>query len=151
MSTRIPSVPAAPRLRADLMTPVAHERKAALVAAALCAAVAIPVASSSAASQTTKKPRVITRAVSVADDYFAPTKLTIKKGNRINFVWKKTNYDTHNVTLRKSPRGVRHSKFTSINAVSGIHFKRTFTTSGTYHFICTIHPSAMNLTVIVKK
>jgi plastocyanin len=133
------------------MIQIPNKRKIALVAGALCAAAAVPVASSSAASQTTKKPKVIIKTVSVADDYFAPTKLTIKKGSQIKFVWKKTNFETHNVTLRKAPKSVRHSKFTSINAVSGIHFKRAVTIPGTYHFICTIHPNSMNLTVIVKK
>ena len=55
------------------------------------------------------------------------------------------------MTLVKGPKGVKHSKFTSITGTSGIHFKRQFLTPGTYHFICTIHPATMNLTVIVKK
>jgi plastocyanin len=46
---------------------------------------------------------------------------------------------------------VKHGKFTSINAVRGIHFQRTFLTAGTYHFVCTIHPGTMNLTVVVKR
>jgi plastocyanin len=89
--------------------------------------------------------------VSVGDDFFRPTKLTIKKKNAMNFVWKKSNYDSHNVTLIKAPRGVKHSRFTSITGTSGIRFKRQFLTPGTYHFVCTIHPESMNLTVIVKK
>jgi plastocyanin len=28
--------------------------------------------------------------------------------------------------------------------------KRTFVKPGTYHFVCTIHPGTMNMTVIVK-
>jgi plastocyanin len=118
----------------------------ALAAAVLAAAVAVPVASGAGSKhkQTVKK-------VAVADNFFAPTKLTIKKGNAINFVWKKTNFNSHNVTLVKGPKSVRHSKFTSVTGATGMHFKRTFTTTGTYHFECTIHPETMNLTVIVKK
>ena len=56
----------------------------------------------------------------------------------------------HNVTLRKGPKGVKRSQFTSINAVRGIHFKRTFLTTGTYHFVCdpnhTIMHGVLNVT-----
>jgi plastocyanin len=117
--------------------------------AVLCgAAVIVPISSG---SPTARPAKVVVKKVKVADDFFAPTKLTIKKGNQVNFVWQNTNYDTHNVTLRKAPKGVSHKKFTSINAVRGIHFKRTFLTPGTYHFVCTIHPGTMNLTVVVKR
>jgi len=121
----------------------------AVLAAVVCGAVVVPISSGAPTAHPAKK--VVVKKVKVADDFFAPTKLTIKKGNQINFVWQNTNYDTHNVTLRKGPKGVKHSGFTSINAVRGIHFKRTFLTPGTYHFVCTIHPGTMNLTVVVKR
>ena len=114
--------------------------------AAVGCAVAVPAATSAAS-----KPTLVTKTVSVGDDFFKPTKLTIKKQNAISFAWKKSNFDSHNVTLVKGPKGVKHSRFTSITATSGIHFKRQFTTPGAYHFICTIHPESMRLTVIVKK
>jgi plastocyanin len=122
---------------------------AAVIAAVACgAAVIVPISSGASTAHSAK---VVVKKVKVADDFFAPTKLTIKKGNQINFVWQNTNYDTHNVTLRKAPKGVSHKKFTSINAVRGIHFNRTFLTPGTYHFVCTIHPGTMNLTVVVTR
>ncbi len=126
---------------------LAHRRLIAAGIAAIGCAAAVPVATSTAAS----KPKVVTKTVSVGDDFFKPTKLTINKQNAINFVWKKFNYDSHNVTLVKGPKGVKHAKFTSITGTSGIHFKRQFTTPGTYRFICTIHPESMRLTVVVKK
>lgn len=123
---------------------------AAVVAAVACSAVVVPI---SAGAQTahSAKAKPVVKKVQVADDFFTPTKLTIKKGNQINFVWQNSNYDTHNVTLRKGPKGVSHQKFTSINGVRGIHFKKTFMTPGTYHFVCTIHPGTMNITVVVKR
>ena len=124
-----------------------HRRVVAAAVAAIGCAATVPVAANAAAS----KRKVVTKTVSVADDFFHPTKLTIKKRNAINFVWKKSNYDSHNVTLIKGPKGVKHSKFTSVTGTSGIHFKRQFTTPGKYHFICTIHPTTMNLIVVVKK
>jgi plastocyanin len=121
---------------------------AAVIAAVVCGAVVVPISSG---ASTARQAKVVVKKVKVADDFFAPTKLTIKKGNQVNFVWQNTNYDTHNVTLRKGPKGVKHGKFRSINAVRGIHFKKTFLTPGTYHFVCTIHPGTMNLTVVVKR
>jgi plastocyanin len=131
-----------------IMNTIKRKGPIAVVAAVVCGAVIVPISSG---AQTAHSAKVVVKKVKVADDYFTPTKLTIKKGNQVNFVWQNTNYDTHNVTLRKGPKGVKHSKFTSINAVSGIHFKRTFLTPGTYHFVCTIHPGTMNLTVVVKR
>ena len=106
-----------------------------------------PVASGAVtahASSTTVK------SVTVADDMFSPTKLTIKKGNAVNFVWSKFNYDSHNVTLIKAPKGVNHASFTSVTGSIGLHMKRTFVKPGTYHFVCSIHPGTMNMTVFVK-
>ena len=50
------------------------------------------------------QPKVVTKNVSVGDDFFKPTKLTINKKSAINFVWKKANFDSHNVTLVKGRR-----------------------------------------------
>ena len=86
---------------------------AAVIAAVVCGAVVVPISSG---ASTARQAKVIVKKVKVADDFFAPTKLTIKKGNQVNFVWQNTNYDTHNVTLRKGPKGVKHGKFTSINS-----------------------------------
>ena len=44
------------------------------------------------------------------------------------------------MTLRKGPKGVKHSQVQLDQRSRGIHFKRTFLTTGTYHFVCTIHP-----------
>jgi plastocyanin len=121
---------------------------AAVIAAVICGAVIVPISSG---ATTASQAKVVVKKINVADDFFAPTKLTIKQGNQINFVWQDTNYETHNVTLRKGPKGVKRSQFASINAVAGIHFKRTFLTPGTYQFVCTIHPGTMNFTVVVKR
>jgi plastocyanin len=122
-----------------------NPRSIALATCALGCAGLVPVAASLGA---THKP--VVKKVKVADSYFSPTKLTIKKGNSVNWVWSSQNYESHNVTLIKGPKGIKHSKFTSIDGTSGLHFKRTFTVPGTYHFECTIHPG-MNIAVTVKK
>lgn len=112
------------------------------------AAVAVPVAAGAAS---THKAVSKAKKVTVADDYFSKSKLKIKKGGTINFVWSSANFESHNVTLVKGPKGVGRSKFTSITGTSGIHFKRSFTKPGVYHFVCTIHPGSMFLTLTVAK
>lgn len=124
-----------------------HPRTLAVATCALACIGLAQVATSAAAGH---KPRPVTKKVKIADDYFSPTKLTIKTGNSVNWLWSAQNYESHNVTLIKGPKGVKKSKFTSIDGTAGIHFKRTFTIPGTYHFECTIHPS-MNIAVTVKR
>jgi plastocyanin len=131
------------------MRRIKHKRAIAAVAGALCCAAVWPVASGAAAGA--HQAKAVVQSVSVADDYYGPAQVTINKGSAVNFVWKRTNYDSHNVTLIKAPKGVKRVDFTSVTGAIGIHFKRTFLQPGTYHFVCTIHPGTMNLTVVVKK
>lgn len=126
-----------------------HPRAIALATCALGCVGLVQVATSLGATHS-HKPKQVVKKVKVADDYFRPTKLTIRTGNAVNWVWSSQNYESHNVTLVKGPKGIKKSKFTSIDAATGIHFKRTFTKPGTYHFVCTIHPG-MNIAVIVKR
>ena len=129
------------------MGSIKHLRSLAAFIGALCCIGIWPVASGAVTAHASK---ATVKTVSVADDMFSPTKLTIKKGTAVNFVWSNFNYDSHNVTLIKSPKGVNHASFTSVTGAIGLHMKRTFVKSGTYHFVCTIHPGTMNMTVIVK-
>src|ERR1700761_8877309 len=96
------------------------------VAAAMCVTAGAVIAP--AADSSTRKPTV--KKVTVADNYFAPIKVTIKQNNDVNFVWSSQNYNTHNVTLIKGPKGVKKAKFTSIDGTTGLHFKREFTKPG---------------------
>ena len=91
--------------------------------------------------------------VSVADFYFGPSSVTIKKGGSVKWVWAPTNTEPHDVHLKKGPKGLKQkgSYSTKTTAVTNARFQRTFQTPGTYHYICTIHPTQMKLTVTVKK
>ena len=51
------------------------------------------------------------KTITVADDYFSLTRLTVKKGQKIKWVWSRQNFDSHNVTLVSGPKGVSHQKF----------------------------------------
>jgi plastocyanin len=119
----------------------------ALLGIALGAAVLVPAASGSGAAA---KPKPVIKTVHIGDDFYAPVKLNIKRGQRVHWIWNKTNFDPHNVTLIQGPKGVEPRKFTSATGWSGIRFERQFLTPGTYHFECTIHVS-MQMTVVVRR
>jgi len=125
-----------------------HRRSIAAAVCVLGAAVAAPVASG--AGTVSHKPKPVVKKVRVSDNFYSSTKVGITKGSSVNWVWSNTNFNTHNVTLIKGPKGVKKARFTSVDGARGLHFKRAFTTPGAYHFECTIHPS-MNVTVTVKR
>jgi plastocyanin len=98
----------------------------------------------------TTKGKPIVKNVQVRDDFYSPTKVMIKKGQQVNWIWNKMNFDTHTVTLIQGPKGVSKKKFSSFQASAGVHWKLTFTKAGTYHFQCQLHPFQMHMTVTVK-
>jgi plastocyanin len=123
---------------------------AAVTAVALTGAVAAPVAGAAVHAKP-KKHKSVTKKVMVEDDFYKPTKMTIKVGDKVNFVWASDNINTHNVTLVKGPKGVKKKQFTSLTGSTAFHFMRKFTVAGKYHFLCTLHPSMMNFYLTVKK
>jgi plastocyanin len=120
-----------------------HKGLTTLIACVAVGAIGVPTALG-----TTKKP--VVKKVQVVDNFYSPTKVSIKKGQQVNWIWSKNNFNTHTVTLIKGPKGVNKHKFSSIQASAGIHFKLTFIKTGTYHFECRLHPLEMNMTVTVK-
>lgn len=121
-----------------------HKGPTTLIACLAAGAVVVPTA----LGTTTKKP--VVKKVQVVDNFYSPTKVTIKKGQQVNWIWSRNNFNTHTVTLIKGPKGVSKRKFSSFQASGGVHFKLTFTRAGTYHFECRLHPLEMNMTVTVK-
>ncbi len=125
-----------------------------VVAAALIAALTLAMPAAGVAGKTKK--------VKVVDDYYSPTNVKVKKNKDVAFKWDKNNLNTHNVVMKKGPKGVKKSKkpcakgkITKCNMSAagsiGINFKPTFNKPGTYKFICTIHPTVMQMTVKVNK
>src|SRR4051794_37862963 len=101
----------------------------------------VPVASDAAKT----KPRT----VKVADypTYrLDPGKLTVKKGTTIVWKWQSTNTDSHDVELKKRPKGVK--KFQSEIATTDYTFKRKLTVRGKYTVICSLHPIDMRQTIV---
>jgi plastocyanin len=120
-----------------------HKGLTTLIACVAIGAIGVPTA----LGTTTK---AVVKNVQVKDNFYSPTKVVIKKGQQVNWIWSKENFNTHTVTLIKGPKGVSKKKFSSFEASAGVHFKLTFTKAGTYHFECQLHPLEMNMTVTVK-
>ena len=118
----------------------------AVVAFALSGAAAT---AADAPSKSKSKPKE----VSVADFYFGPENLTIKKGQSVKWVWAEANTYPHDVHLKSGPKSLKQKATysTKTTAVTNAEFEKTFTTPGTYKFICTIHPTEMHMTIVVKK
>ena len=135
-------------------------RRALTISVALVALVAIAMPATGLAGG--EHHRAKKAKVKVLDDFFSPDTLKVKKDTKVSFKWDKMNLNTHNVTLKKGPKGVKKTKkpcakgkITKCNKSAsgsiGINFAPTFNKKGTYDFVCTIHPTVMQLTVKVKK
>src|SRR4051794_25898822 len=138
-------------------------RRAATVLAVLAAGVAIPAASAGGHADRGKSK---TSTVKVADDFYSPTSLNVKVGDKVNWKWDDSNTDSHNVVLQSGPKKVKLGCKTKgkdafspliskcnksgVGAI-GIKFKKEFDVKGTYKFVCTIHPTVMKLTVKASK
>jgi plastocyanin len=129
----------------------AHAARLTALVAAL--ALALSGAVATAATAPTKEPKGKPQEVSVADFYFGPEKLTLKEGQSVNWVWAEANSYPHDVHLKSGPKSLKQKATysTKTTAVTNAEFEKTFTTPGTYKFICTIHPTEMHMTIVVKK
>jgi plastocyanin len=90
------------------------------------------------------KPRTVT----IADNYYAPAKLTVKQGTRVTWRWPEVAGDVHDVKLKTGPKGVK--KFHSQPASSLYAFRRQLKTPGRYRIVCTLHEE-MEMTIRVKR
>jgi plastocyanin len=90
-----------------------------------------------------------TREVSVNDNYYGPSKLTVHVGDTVQWKWAEEVTDEHDVDVKSAPKGVK--KFHSDLLVAGDSFKRKLTKPGTYKIICTFHEEEMKMTITVKK
>jgi plastocyanin len=131
------------------MSGTARGRISRLLAACVAAVALLGATASGAAGGTTPKPVKVT----VNDFYFGPSSVTIKKEGSVKWVWSSLNSYPHDVHLKKGPSGLKNkgTYSTKTTAITEAHFQKKFPTAGTYKFICTIHPTEMHLTVVVKK
>ena len=57
------------------------------------------------------------------------------------------NINTHNVTLKKGPKGVKKKRVhVQTSSAAGFTFTKKFKKPGKYNFYCTIHPDVMKMT-----
>ena len=126
-------------------------RRLAVVTALAMATASLTGVAASSPAATKNKPKPVK--VSVADFYFGPNAVTVKKGGSVKWVWAAANTEPHDVHLKKAPKGLKNkgSYSTKTTAVTNAHFQKTFETPGTYEFICTIHPTQMKMKITVKK
>ena len=81
--------------------------------------------------------------VDLGTSYYAPAKLTVKKGDKVRFKWNPS-FDMHDVNVKSGPQ-----RFKSPLQASGT-WTRRFTKPGKYVLYCSQH-SDMGMTLVVKK
>jgi len=118
--------------------------RAALIGLVAAGSLALALAGAGGALGASSKSRVI----KVGDDYFSPTKVTVKKGTKVRWSWLDGNQDNHDVRLKSGPKGVK--KFHSDLAASDYSYSKKLTVPGTYKLYCSIH-ATMRETIVVKK
>jgi plastocyanin len=112
----------------------------ALVAGAAAAVLAGPAAARTEAPTATVA-KAKTYKVEVGSDYYDPKKLTIRKGDTVQWNWAPS-FNLHDVATKKGAP----QKFRSPTQSSGT-YKRTFKKAGTYVLFCTKHSMTMKLVV----
>jgi plastocyanin len=109
-----------------------------LAVAGVAAASLLAVGGGGAGAAAKATPKV----VQVKDDLYTPVTVSIAKNGSVKWKWVNTIH-THNVRVTKS-------NFYSQNSASPTYtFTRKFTKVGKYHFICSIHPTKMQMDVNV--
>jgi plastocyanin len=78
-----------------------------------------------------------TKTVKVADNFYAPKRLTVAKDTTIKWKWSNRNADSHDVYLSKKPKGVK--RFQSAPAATFFTYKKKLKRAGTYKILCTFH------------
>ena len=81
--------------------------------------------------------------VELGTSYYAPAKLTVKKGDKVRFKWNPS-FDLHDVNVKSGPQ-----RFHSPLQASGT-WTRKFTKPGKYVLYCTQHTD-MGMTLNVRR
>ena len=108
-------------------------RKLSAVAVAASLATAVAVVPAQAGSSKT---------VSVKNNAFSPTSVSIGKGGKVSWKWTQGGVP-HNVTPASGAAG------SATSSKKGFTYSKTFSKAGTFKYVCTIH-SSMKVTVKVS-
>ena len=87
-----------------------------------------------------------TRIVSVRDDSFSRSSMTIPRNDTVRWKWRNTGND-HNVRSGRS----NPVAFRSQTRSGSYSYAHKFSKTGTYRIVCTIHPDTMRMTVRVRR
>ena len=82
----------------------------------------------------------------IGSNFFAPGKLTVKKGDKVRFVWEEFGFEAHDVNVRKGP-----AKFHSPLQAGGTWTTKKLAKPGKYALFCSQHPEDMKMTLTVKR
>jgi len=96
------------------------------------------------AADAAKAPR---KTVKIGDNFFSPKKTSVKAGTTVTWKWLSDNADSHDVKLRKGPKGVK--RFTSDIAATDYSYKKKLSKKGAYSLYCTLH-QGMTQKITVK-
>jgi plastocyanin len=83
--------------------------------------------------------------IAVKNFFFSRPNVAVKRGAKLNWLFKSEGNELHNVTLANGPRG-----FASPNHSTKAKFAYRFKKRGKYEIFCALHPVAMTETVTVK-
>src|SRR4051812_32152896 len=83
--------------------------------------------------------------ISVENFFFSRPNVSVKRGAKLNWLFKSEGGELHNVTLANGPLG-----FASRNQSTDAKFSYRFKKRGKYQIFCALHPVAMTETVTVK-
>jgi plastocyanin len=118
-------------------------RKATNIVLAVLAAGGLALAIQPAQAAKTKK-----KTVKVEDYFFTPAKMTVKRNTVVVWKWPAGGGDSHDVYLKKGPKGVK--RFRSEIFVADTTYRKKLKKRGTYRIICTLHEDTMKQTIRVK-
>lgn len=82
-----------------------------------------------------------TRTVVLEDIEFTPSRVTVSRGSTVRWVWR-DGATSHNVISRGTKRF--RSSTTKQSGTYSVRFRR----SGTYRYVCTIHPNMIGRVVV---
>jgi plastocyanin len=99
-----------------------------------------PSSPSNPSTPSTPTAPTVTTAVGVGDDFFTPNNIQVSPGATVTWTWAST-AALHNVTFAD---GVA-----SATLAGGSSYSRTFSTAGTFSYVCTLH-GGMTGSVVVK-
>lgn len=83
--------------------------------------------------------------VKVGDNFIRPGEKTVARGTTVRFEW--VGRARHHIVKSRGPGGPVRSPATSRR---GVNLVKRFDKSGTYRFLCTIHPTEMRLKLTVR-